>query len=260
MLTKKERIEAKIRSSLLPKLANLGLTRQEAQIYLILNEVGPMSAKEIAKNIKIFTPSVYRIIKKLEKKRLVAIFKTIPFTFQSIPPPLALSAYAKEKAIFLQKEAEETAKLFLSKETTTTNPTKINLIFGRHELFSKATEMINTLKKELLIISIGEPLPQDLLLAVNHAHKRGVIVQMITHKYNQENKEVLENFKKNGYIIRHYPDSGFHLIIYDGKQAMLAVNNPEKLEERVTMQIFSPGLSKALRDYFYSIWKKATHV
>ena len=259
MVTKKEVIEAKIHSSLLPKLANLGLTHQEAQIYLVLNEVGPMSAREIAKYIHIVAPSVYRITRKLEEKKLVAVFKTIPVTFQAIPPLLALSAYAKERAIFLQNEAEETAKLFTSKETSV-NPTKIDLIFGRHELFIKAAEIINTIKEELLIISIGEPLPQNLLLAVNHAHKRGVIVQMITHKFDQNNKEVLENFKKNGYVIRHYPDSGFHLIVYDGQQAMLAVNNPEKLEERVTMQIFSQGLSKALRDYFYSVWEKAIAV
>ena len=83
---------------------------------------------------------------------------------------------------------------------------------------------------------------------------------MIVHKNDKENKQILENFKKNGFEIRHYPDWGFHLNIYDSKKSIITVNNPQNTKERVSMEIFSLGLSKALRDYFYSVWEKATPV
>ena len=80
---------------------------------------------------------------------------------------------------------------------------------------------------------------------------------MIAHKYDETNKDILENLKKNGYKIRHYQGWGFHMAIYDQAKTILIINNPQNTSERVAMFINSPGLSKALHDYFNSVWKKA---
>ena len=63
-----------------------------------------------------------------------------------------------------------------------------------------------------------------------------------------------------GWRVRHYPGWGFHLFIIDGVRSVLAVNNPKNTQERVAFQIYSEGLSKALRDYFYFVWEKATKI
>jgi len=258
-MVKKTKIEAKKNFYLFTKLVNFGLSKQEAQIYLTLLEEGPQNAKEIGKLVNIYSPTVYRTARKLEKRNLIAILKTSPRTFQALPPQLSIPSYVKERSILLEKSAEEITKI-ISQKTLSSSSTVVNLIFGKNELFTESIKLINEIKKVLLIISIGELITEELLLSINQARQRGVKILMIVHKNDKENKQILENFKKNGFEIRHYPDWGFHLNIYDSKKAIITVNNPQDTKERVSMEIFSLGLSKALRDYFYSVWEKATPV
>jgi sugar-specific transcriptional regulator TrmB len=245
--------------SLLPKLVKLGFSKQEAEIYLTLIKDGVMPAKEIAKRMNILPHAVYRIIKKLEKKKLVAIITSSPLTFYVLPSELALSAYVKEKSLQLEKEAKEINTHLTSIQTQSAS-TNIDIIAGKQEFFSVSESLIKDSKKEVLIISVGEPSTSDLILADKKAVERGVIIRMIAHKYDKENQEFLENLKKNGLEVRHFPDWGFHLQVVDGEKSLLAVNNPKNPEERISIKIYSTGLSKALRDYFYSVWEKAVKV
>jgi sugar-specific transcriptional regulator TrmB len=249
----------KIDLSLLPKLVKLGFSKQEAQIYLTLIKDGILPAKEIAKRMNILPHAVYRIIKKLEKKKLVTIITSSPLTFYVLPSELALSAYVKEKSLQLEREAKE-INTYLTNKPTQSSSTKIDVIAGKQEFFTASESLIRDSKKEVLIISIGEPSTSDLILVDKRAIERGVIIRMIAHKYDKENKEFLENLKKNGLEIRHFPDWGFHLQVVDGEKSLLAVNNPQNPKERITVKINSLGLSKALRDYFYSIWEKAIKI
>lgn len=258
-MNKKSNFEAKKTFELSSELVKLGLSEQEAQVYLTLVQNGALSAKEIGKTINVFPHTIYRTAKKLEIKKLITLLKTSPITYQALSPQLALSLFIKDKSLMMEKMAEEIYTK-LSQKQSNSFPTKIDLIIGKSELFRQSTKMINKTKKELLIISIGEPIPEDCFLAIKNAYLREVKVKIIAHKYDKENKEVLENFKKNGYEIKHYSDSGFHMVIYDADKALLSVNNPQNTDERVSMQIFSHGLAKALRDYFYSVWNKAVPI
>ena len=249
----------KIDFALLPRLVKLGFSKQEAQIYLTLIKEGVLPAKEIASRMNILPHAVYRIIKKLEKKKLVAIIISSPLTFYVLPSELALSAYVKEKSLQLEKETKE-INTYLSNKRTQSSSTKIDVIAGKQEFFSASENLIKESKKEVLVISIGEPSTSDLILAVKRAIERGVIVRLIYHKYDKENQEFIENLKKNGLQIRHFPDWGFHLQVVDSEKSLLTVNNPTNPEERITVKINSSGLSKALRDYFYSVWEKAVIV
>lgn len=241
---------------LLQKLVNIGLTKQEAVVYLVLLNEGVLNAKEISKRLNILPNVVYRTATNLQKKKLINTLTISPITYQVISPTLGLSLFAKEKTFSIEQNIDQISK-FLNKIKKHSKETRIEMIFGKYETYLIGKDMANNTRKEFLVISIGEQIPQDLLLAVNKAHKRGVILRLIVHKYNNENKEILDNFKKNGYEIRYHPDWGFHLTISDNKEALLIVNNPKNPKERVGMQIFSQGLAKALRDYFYSVWKKA---
>lgn len=246
-------------TNLLPRLVELGLSKQEAQVYLILVEEGPLIAKEIARKIGVLSAAIYRTAKRLERKNLVGILKTSPLTFQAIPPQLSIISFVTKKASELQKGAEEISRL-LTQKRSILDPTNIDLIFGKNEIYKIAAREVGRTRNDMLIISIGEYIPQRLLLSMRKAYDRNVVIRLIVHKYDEENRDIIENFKKNGYEVRHYPGGGFHLAIYDGRKTLIIINNPKNTRERVAMQIFSSGLSKALRDYFYSVWKKAVKV
>lgn len=240
-------------------LLDVGMTPQEAVVYLALLQNNSLTAKQIAETIGSLPHAVYRVAKKLKMKNLIGIAKRKPTSFQALPLTKSLPSLVEEKIENLQKINKKILSVKIP-DKIPSSPTKINLIYGKEEIYLEGAKMLNKTSKEILIVSIGENIPPELLLAQKRACERGVLIRMIVHRYDQKNKEVLENFKKNGYEIRYCQDSGFHLAIYDAKESLLIINNPENTDERVAIQIFSTGLSKAFRDYFYSVWEKAIKV
>jgi len=115
-------------------------------------------------------------------------------------------------------------------------------------------------KNEILIISIGENVSEEVLLANRDCIQKGVTIRFIAHKYDKSNREILERWVKMGLKVRHFPDWGFHLVVFDKKVSMLMTNDPNNTNNRLGMQIFSEGLSKALNDYFYFIWEKSQKI
>ncbi len=239
------------------QLVKLGLSEQEAQIYLLLLREGPLTAKSISSHLKILPNAVYRTARKLSEKGLVSISNSSPKVFHAISPSISLLSFAKNQALAIQRQAEQFIEYLHSPPK---NPTQIRVIFGKEPTYLTTARLVSKLKKEGLFISIGEPISQDLLLAIKKATNRGVKIRLIVHKYDQTNKEIIENFKKNGIEVRHYPDWGFHLGVFDGTAVLLVVNNPQQTNERIGILIKSQGLAKAMRDYFYSVWDKATEV
>jgi sugar-specific transcriptional regulator TrmB len=241
----------KIASKDVHQLVQLGLTKQEATVYLLLWEKGAMTADQIAERISSLPQAASRSAKNLESLGLVSGTDTYPHTYQAIPPSVGLPAYAKAKTARLQLSAGTLAHQ-LSRTAPTVNTT-MNLVMGKEVSYLYAAKLLYKTKREMLVISLGEPIPKELLLAVNKAHQRGVTIRMITQKYDETNKWILANFKKNGYEIRYAPSRGFSLAIYDEKQALLII-------DRAAVHILSEGLSQSLRDYFYNIWETALPV
>lgn len=242
-----------------PKLEQLGLTKQEVAAYLALLKEGNLTAREVAQKVGILPNAVYRTCRKLSEVGFVTLTHNYPTKFHAVAKQTAAVAYANKKIEALEKLSSELggSQLPIGQDS---NPTDINLIYGAENIYEEGAKLLDSAKQEMLVISIGEPITPNLLLAVKNARERGVTIKMIVHKYDEENQTVLENFKKNGYIIRHFPGWGFHMAIYDRGKTLLIINNPENINERAAMLISSKGLSKALSDYFNSTWKKAKKI
>lgn len=242
-----------------PEIVNLGLSQHQAMIYQLLITQGALSAKEIAKQINILPNAVYRLARDLKKKRFITISETHPAIFSAVSPTLALESYTSKRIAELHNQKNKLISE-LSKMQKAQDQTQVNFINSRQEIFFKSLNSVKKAKKEILIISIGEQIPEEVVLGIKRSIDRGVTVNMIAHKYNDENKSLLQSWLKMGWKVKHYPDWGFHLVIVDGKESILSVNDPKNTSQRVGLQFFSLGLSKALQDYFYSTWKKAISI
>ncbi|MEK7070208.1 MAG: helix-turn-helix domain-containing protein [Patescibacteria group bacterium] len=241
------------------QLVKLGLTSDEALCYLALLEEGSQSATEIAEAIDVFPNAVYRLMIKLEEKGFVVRLNTSPKTFQAIPPNIAIEAFYEKAKKDLEKiKIESIASL--SSKTLPSPKTMIEVLTGKDSTFSRYVEFANQTKKELLVISIGEPVPDDIKIASAKAKERGVSQRFIFHVYNKENENLLKSWVKMGVEVRHHADAGYHLMIFDGKKCILVSSNPDNTEERTGMVIYSENLTNALRNYFYSIWNKSLEV
>lgn len=240
-------------------LVKLGLTSDEARCYECLVGKGSLSVFEIAKNLSIFPNAVYRLTNKLQEKGFIISLDTVPVSFQAIPPVIAIEAFAEQKKReFEQIKLESISNL--SKNSAENSQSKIDVVVGKNGYFKTFTKLAKDTKEEILVISLGESVSDEVKLATRDGLERGVDVKIVFHKYDNENKELLKTWVKMGCEVRHFPDSGYHLNVFDGRRSIFVANNPQNTEERTAMVIYSESVSRALKSHFYSIWEKGSKI
>ena len=144
---------------------------------------------------------------------------------------------------------------FLSE--TTQSSTRVDVLVSQKTFFDKFIELTNQAQTEVLTISIGEPVPDEIKISCVRARERGVAIKFIFHVHNKENNDLLRSWVKMGMEVRHYNDSGYHLTVADGKVAVLVANNPKNTAERMGTVYYNERLANSLRDYFYQIWERS---
>jgi len=89
------------------ELAEFGLTKTQAKIYITIVALGVASASEIAALSKIRREEVYRIIPKLEKHGLVIRKLKTPRKFSAIQPEKAIQLLTKTKLKTMKEEIDK---------------------------------------------------------------------------------------------------------------------------------------------------------
>ena len=74
------------RPEIFKALLDLGLTKNEAKVYMTLVGMGEGKASEIARKSGVTREKTYRVLKRLEEKRLVKIIEGQPMRWRAIPP------------------------------------------------------------------------------------------------------------------------------------------------------------------------------
>ena len=240
-------------------LVSLGLTKHESACYVNLLREGSLTGRQLANVTGIIPNAVYRLINNLISKGFVTSLDTTPTTYQALAPQIAIPAFLKNKTQTLE-ETSAKAIQELTNIKTQAPQTRVDFIASRQKMFSSYVEFAKAAKEEGLIISIGEPVPDEIKLINRDLMDRGVKIKFIVHKYGKENKELLQSYVKMGYEVKHFSDQGYHLMIFDGKVSILVSSNPKNPAERTGMIIYSEGVARAHRSYFYSVWEKATSI
>ena len=256
MPLKNLKMQFKVNPDISSAFVKFGLSRDAGKCYQALLEFGSLTSEELARKIDVLPNAVYRLTNNLEKKGLIVRLDTYPVKFQALSPDVAFSALASEQI----KEIEESKTLVIQSLQTkrVNNPqTKIDILTGWKSMMNKYVDLAKEAKEEILIVSIGEPVTDEIKLANRDALERGVSIKFIVHKFNQENHELLRSWMKMGIQVRHFAESGYHLVVIDGKKCLLATSNPRNTQERTSVVIYGEGLSRAMQQYFYILWEKS---
>lgn len=237
------------------QLVRLGLTSDEANSYITLVNKGSLTSAQIAKRIGVLPNALYRLMKKLQEKGFVRILNTYPVTFQAFPPATAIDSFVTQKI----REFENMKLMSVESlsESQATISTKVDVLISQEVYFKKFVELANSAKSEILVISIGEPVPDEIKIACARALERGVKIRFVFHIHNKENDSLLKAWVKMGSEVRYYKDSGYHLNLFDGKTAVLVANNPENTKERTGMIFYNERLTHSLREYFHTLWDRS---
>ncbi len=246
-----------IKKSHTSPLHKLGLTKLEVQCYELLINKDAQNAKELASTIGILPNAVYRLTNELKHKGFVTCIGKYPTTFHAVPRSIAILSRIQNQQKKLRELEDQILQSHSLRSSSNESATRLEFIKSRSQMYNTFVEMAKQAEKEILVISIGEPVSDEVKLAHRDALERGVSQKLLFHKHDKGNEDILRSWVKMGIEVRYYPVWGFHLIIFDGKRSMLVANNPKATEERTGIVIYSEGLSKALKDYFYSVWTKA---
>jgi HTH-type transcriptional regulator, sugar sensing transcriptional regulator len=139
-------------------LMSFGLTRMDAQIYILLAKKGPQKAVEIGKALKMSKPQLYRSIKNLEGRGVVSATLEHPAKFSALPFEKALDLLAKAK---MTKALEEAQRIQETKDDLLANWQALNIsdykdssakfmvVEGRNNIYSKIQQMITETKNQI---------------------------------------------------------------------------------------------------------------
>lgn len=241
-------------SVLFNKLVNMGLSPFEAKTYEALLAT-PQTVKEIAKEIGVLPNAVYRLLSQLDDKGLIAATNAHPAVYKAITPRVVWDTYVKNG--YLQKEKDKDELLSLIKQPQKSDQTNIEVINNIKDFFSSYTRLSKIAKREILIISIGEEVPENVLLANRDALGKGIKIKFIAHVHNQTNHPLLVRWVRMGLEVRHFPSQGFHLVVIDSNTVLLAVSDPKDTQNRTAIVFNNPSFAEAMTSYFQSVWDKA---
>ncbi len=242
-------------------LVNLGLTRQEAAIYLLALDSPLITIADIATTLHILGPSAHRTLKSLREKQLVHTSGTKPIKIRALSPSISLKQLIdKRYQEDLAKEQELEKQL--QKRKNPQEELRIDVLQDKKEIFSHDMTLIPRAKKEIFVYSIGEPIPQEVFVALCEAVGRGVVVQLLVETYDKANKELLHYWKQNGWSIRHNTSSslGCSLVIYDSNTAIIQIRQKEHSDERIGIVFHNPLFVEAQRQIYFKLWEKGSKI
>jgi len=139
-------------------LMSFGLTRMDAQIYILLAKKGPLKAIEVGKALKMSKPQLYRSLKSLESRGIVSATLEHPAKFSALPFEKALDLLAKAK---MQKALEEAQRIQDSKDELLANwqslsigdysdkSAKFMVIEGRNNIYARIQQMMMETKNQI---------------------------------------------------------------------------------------------------------------
>jgi sugar-specific transcriptional regulator TrmB len=247
-------------------LSRLGLTTNQAKVYLALVRSGMSTAKTISKKSNNARPHVYLIMPTLEKLGLVQRIISTPSEFKAISLQDALSVLMTRRTkdtSELQTMTKEILKKFENKNTETAleeEGHQFILIPQKGINIQKRRVAIKNAQKSIDVISSTKRLPvasSFFYEEIMKALQRGVKIRVITEK--PEDKKVISEIKEFrntlNYRIRYSSViSHAKISIYDKKEALMTTLATAGFAESSTLWSNNPSFLAILQNYFENLW------
>ena len=267
---------------MLKTLENLGLTQPEARVYVFLAKRGPQKARDTAKHLEIPKPTVYLIIKKLQKKGIVTSTLERPARFNAVPFEEVLDLFVKAKMEEAQQIQQNRDRILsdwqsISIGEIADGSAKFMIIEGRNYIYSKIQKMMTETKKQLSIMATVTDLIRADQFGVFDAtskqpSKSKVNLKFITELSEQNlkaMKTLLNGISKTRFNFEgRTPDLGLkvfsRMIIKDEKEALFFLNpkmDSNKTEkDYVCLWTNCKALVDAFLGVFRDLWRQSTDV
>jgi sugar-specific transcriptional regulator TrmB len=254
-------------------LNGLGLTLNEARVFLALSQIGTATAKAISNSSGVAREVVYQIIPKLLKKGIVEEAITSPKSFRAVPMKEAYAILLRRKEEEnrgLSARAMEALQRYKSKPALKTENYEITLIPQASEggNFRIGQEYEKVQKSVDLTFPSGKILQWSQHYAewgINEAMKRNVEMRIITEqqllKMLATNPEIFSPslISKLGYINFRYVQNplSVELMIFDEKTLFISTTKESDINKMIWLRTNNPFIVEMANSYFGYLWSTA---
>jgi len=236
-------------------LLKIGLSGNEADIYLALLNIGPSLVSKIVDKTGINRTNIYDRLERLIEKGLVSyIIKNNRKYFQAAEPKRILR-YLEEKEEKIREEKDSVKDILpkLERIKPKEKEEKIEVYEGKEGLKTILEEIIRT-KKDVFTYGSEGNFSKILKFYFKHYLKRlektGIKMKVLFN-YNDENKPFEWKFAEAKYLPKEYK-TPTETTIYGNKVAIFILK-----EEPKAILIQSDEISNTYKKYFDLLWRQA---
>ncbi|MDP4007666.1 MAG: helix-turn-helix domain-containing protein [Candidatus Peregrinibacteria bacterium] len=242
-------------------LQNIGLTKDEAQVYLTIIELGGSYASSIASRSSVPRVNCYHILEKLKKKRLITSYTKDGTKFFVAEPPQVLINQQEEKLELAEKIVPELLKL-TNVDAFKPIIRSFEGIEGIKALFDQTLEAKSEVLGYTNLEALGEFLPDYLPEYTKKLVKKNVKARFLSPS-TEASRAFLDTFYPKDFprelveILFVNPkefDFENQISIYDNSVAIISLN-PDEL---IGILIESAVYAKTQRAVFNLSWLGAT--
>ena len=250
-------------------LLGLGLTLNQAKVYLAVIKLEKTTVGQVANFSKVRREDVYRILPALEKMGLIERLLGKPTEIRATRISDALSLLvAEEKGKsderlvgmrgIVQKLSLKDWKQELPKEESI-----YILIAEKKSIFAKTSDLISNSRKEVaLIADKGRIMPVLFQFSEEYrlAIKKGAVIRLL---FEGEPPDASLKEKVNKLIgvasvqVKFHRETLNHFLMSDDKEALITTSKQSGLGESPSLWTNNSNLIGVLRTGFESDWKKA---
>lgn len=253
-------------------LAELGLTRTEARVYVALVDGAPGAASAVAAAARVPRPKVYEALRSLEQRGFCTRGGTGVVRYSPVAPELALPAWAAHREHERRSVAEREQQLVERLVDTLPRPHDpprepaldyMEAVFGR----ARTGQVIETVvgRTQTTLCMIQQPpflQPRSRWnVAEAEAARRGVRVRIVYTPEAMRDPHRWRPALEAGAEIRVSEQVPMKLLVRDEVEAFLSLRDPLTGEQGVTSALVRhPDLVRPLQLLFNREWRRARRV
>lgn len=215
-------------------LARMGLTHNEARIYVYLAKSGAKKASEISRLLNLPRTETYNLLGSLQKKGLVSCTMHHPIRFVAVPVDNALNTLIgmeKERLISFERQGKTLLDVWSSianheVKYEEINEEKFQILEGNNAVYRRIRDIVSSADKEVIVMGDQKQLIRLYHNEItDHFHSltaKGVEVKILTF---QAGPEMLKEFKTCELRMLARPNTNMHYILVDKTQLLLFIKD-----------------------------------
>ena len=250
-------------------LLNLGLSLNQAKVYLAILKLKKPVAKQISKFSKVRREEVYRTLPSLEKMGLIERLMGKPMKIRATPISVALNSLVSEEKIKFDARLKGMRNIVRKisiqdwKVPPLENESLYILIAEKKSIMAKTALMIKNSKKEVALVADKTriiPVLAQFSDECKRAIKKGAQIRLIFEGENSDisfARKVKQLINPASVYIKFHSDPLNHFIISDAKEALITTSKEKGLGESPSLWTNNSNLIGVLGTSFENDWNKA---